>query len=45
MGNIIYICKIKIIGTQFAVLNKELADQWVDKDKEMNYYEIVEIRH
>jgi hypothetical protein len=39
----IFICKIKILGFPFAVLNEELAKEWVDKDPEMHYYDVVPI--
>ena len=43
MKKYIYICKIKLIGSQFAVEDEELANGWVKLDPEMNYYERIEI--
>jgi hypothetical protein len=40
----IFICKIKMIGTRFAVLTEDEAKAWVADDKEMNYYETVPIK-
>lgn len=39
----IYICKIKILGFGFAVLTKHEAENWVKKDPESNYYDIVKV--
>lgn len=40
----IFICKIKIIGSPFAVLTEEEAEQWVSEDPESNYYDKVVIK-
>lgn len=40
----IYICKIKIIGSPFAVITEEEAKKWVEEDPEMHYYDEVPIK-
>lgn len=40
----IYICKVQILGSPFAVLTEEEAKQWVLEDPQMNYYDTVEIK-
>jgi hypothetical protein len=44
MGSKIYICRIKILGFAFAVLDEELAKKWVDQDPEMHVYDVVPIK-
>ncbi|MCF0059907.1 hypothetical protein MUK70_11710 [Dyadobacter chenwenxiniae] len=39
----IYICKIKLIGSPFAVFDESMAKSWVDQDPDAHYYEKVPI--
>lgn len=41
----VYICKVKLIGSQFAVLDKQLAESWINLDPESNYYETLDIEY
>ena len=40
----VYICKIKLLGFPFAVFNKQKAEEWVNDDPEMNYYDTIKIK-
>ena len=40
----VFICKIKIIGSPFAVLTEEEARAWIKKDPDMHYYEIIPVK-
>ena len=41
---VIYICKIKLLGFPFAVVDEQLAKQWVEQDPESHYYETVPVQ-
>ncbi len=40
----VFICKVKIMGTPFAVLTEELAKEWVALDPDWNYYDKVPVK-
>lgn len=40
----VYICKIKILGFPFAVLDENLAKDWVSGDPDSRYYETLRVQ-
>lgn len=41
---VVFVCRIKILGFAFAVLSKELADEWVSQDPESHIAEELKIQ-
>jgi len=40
----VYICRIKLLGMPFVVLDEQLAKDWVAKDPQWHIYDAVLVR-